>query len=150
MLAERIRRQQWQRLISGDVLQFSGSRSRFAIGCPDRELEQRCHECKISPTGPLPGAGELPELAAGELESGVLSEYTHWLDALAAAGLDSDRRSLRLVINHFHWRLFEASLELEFELPAGAFATSVLREIGDFRDAGREINGSTPKDFQHV
>jgi tRNA pseudouridine13 synthase len=44
--------------------------------------------------------------------------------------MDQERRPLRLLPKDLRWRwLAEDALELSFELPAGAYATVVVREI---------------------
>jgi tRNA pseudouridine13 synthase len=58
-----------------------------------------------------------------------------WCQGLAEAGLVQERRSLRLPIGAPVWSWPEPDcLELSFSLPAGAYATSVLREL--VRDGG--------------
>jgi tRNA pseudouridine13 synthase len=49
---------------------------------------------------------------------------------VAAARMDQERRPLRLLPRDFKWRwLDDNGLELAFELPAGAYATVVVREL---------------------
>jgi tRNA pseudouridine13 synthase len=44
--------------------------------------------------------------------------------------MDQERRPLRLLPKDLNWRwLDDTSLELVFELPAGAYATVVVREL---------------------
>jgi tRNA pseudouridine13 synthase len=44
--------------------------------------------------------------------------------------MDQERRPLRLMPKDLKWRwLDDAVLELSFELPAGAYATVVVREL---------------------
>jgi tRNA pseudouridine13 synthase len=50
---------------------------------------------------------------------------------LEAAGLEQERRPLRTRVRELTWRLDSEMLELAFGLPAGAYATSVLREVVD-------------------
>ena len=54
---------------------------------------------------------------------------------LEQAGLNQERRALRLRPAGLSWRWIEAAegaaLELDFVLPAGAYATVVLAELGD-------------------
>jgi tRNA pseudouridine13 synthase len=45
------------------------------------------------------------------------------------------RRSLALFPGSVHFGSSDDALELRFELPRGTFATSLLRELGEFRDA---------------
>jgi len=49
---------------------------------------------------------------------------------LAAAHMDQERRPLRLLPQNlrWHWQA-DDTLELSFELPAGAYATVVVREL---------------------
>jgi tRNA pseudouridine13 synthase len=44
--------------------------------------------------------------------------------------MDQERRALRLLPANLRWRwLDDTTLELSFELPAGAYATVVVREL---------------------
>jgi tRNA pseudouridine13 synthase len=53
-----------------------------------------------------------------------------WCDWLAKEGLKSARRALRVVPSGLDWQwLGENELKLSFQLPAGSYATSVLREL---------------------
>ena len=56
---------------------------------------------------------------------------------LVAARVDAERRALVLAVDDFQLTRADDDLIVSFELPAGAFATSVLRELGDFVDAMR-------------
>jgi tRNA pseudouridine13 synthase len=68
--------------------------------------------------------------ACRELEDTVLADYAGFLDGLAAAGLRQERRALRLPVSGLHWHWPQPDvLVLEFSLPAGSYATSVLREL---------------------
>jgi len=96
---------------------------------PDAELLRRCDEMDIHPTGTLAGDGS-PLLSSA-------SGHENWLAALKGARVKPARRSLRLRIADLDWSISEDSLLLEFALPRGAFATSVLREIADVEDAPR-------------
>jgi len=44
--------------------------------------------------------------------------------------MDQDRRALRLLPHDLKWRWLDArTLELVFDLPAGSYATVVVREL---------------------
>ena len=65
-----------------------------------------------------------------ELESSILNSYPNLAQGLIAAGVESDRRTLRVKVNDLNWQFIQEDiLELGFTLPAGSYATSVLREI---------------------
>jgi tRNA pseudouridine13 synthase len=48
---------------------------------------------------------------------------------LQRAGVDADRRSLRVLPAGLEWELDDTRLVLDFALPPGAYATAVLREL---------------------
>ena len=95
------------------------------------------------PSGPLWGRGLPPSTgAAGRLESEVATAHADVSDALEHVGLEQERRVLCVVPSDLSWALDGTDLTVEFVLPKGAYATSVLREVGVFRDAPRD--GRTP------
>ncbi|MGK0381792.1 MAG: tRNA pseudouridine13 synthase, partial [Flavobacteriales bacterium] len=49
-------------------------------------------------------------------------------------GLKQERRAINLFPNDLEWSLTNDTLKLSFSLPAGTFATSVLREVIDVKD----------------
>jgi tRNA pseudouridine13 synthase len=120
---------------------LDGSRSVFGPEPLDAALEQRLAAFDIHPTGPLWGRGDLRTTdAALALETNALTAD----DALAlragleAEGLKQERRALRLRPVEMTWRWRDDDvLEVGFVLPAGAYATVVLAELGDVHAAGR-------------
>lgn len=134
LLAERVRRGNWNRLVDGDLAMLDGSHSTFACSLPDGELDRRCDRFDIHPTGPLPGrtGGRGTRATAGAaaaIEAAVLGPHQSLVAALERAGVDADRRSLRAVPADLRWARDGSVLVLEFALPPGAYATSVLREL---------------------
>lgn len=115
----------------GEIFSLAGSRSWFGPEPLSDELAARLASHDIHPSGPLWGRGESPARdAAGELEQRVAALHPELAAGVADAGMDQERRALRLIPKDFAWRwLDETSLELSFELPAGAYATTVIREI---------------------
>ena len=129
VLAERVRHNSWDRLLGGEIVNLEGSGSVFAIESASAELERRCAELDLHPTGPLWGRGELrPRLDALALEEAVAGEYRPVTAALERMGLQHARRALRLRVEALEAHVGE-DLELTFRLGAGAFATAVLREL---------------------
>ncbi|AFJ01464.1 tRNA pseudouridine 13 synthase [Methylophaga frappieri] len=138
VLAERIRQDNWQQALPGDVMLLDGTRaSYFVCQGPDATIEQRLAKMDIHPTGPLWGAGESPvEHEAQILEQNVLADWSVWCQNLAELGLKQERRSLRLFPQNFQWQfLTENRLLIEFALPPGSYATAVLRELALITDA---------------
>ena len=108
-----------------------------------------CLEDETVPEGPLWGRGRVSAGApVVAFESDALSEHMDIASELEFAGLSQERRALQLVPEAFSWRLDQASgsapdtLWLQFFLPPGTYATSVLRELGRF--ARRSASESTP------
>jgi tRNA pseudouridine13 synthase len=141
VLASRVLRGDWQRLLPGEAVALDGRRSFFAAATIDETLEQRCRDFDVHPSGPLPGRGESPASGlALEVEREALAPHAGLVDWLAREGLEHERRSLRLPVREFDWR-FEGddALVLRFTLPRGTFATAVLHELlADAWDAGEE------------
>lgn len=132
VLSERVRRGDWDRLLDGEVAMLDGSHSSFVCQLPDADLEHRCTEFDLHPTGPLPGRGgraRQPERAAAAVEASVLAPFAPAVSGLDRAGVEADRRSLRVPLRDLAAEISGRDLLLEFSLPAGAYATSLLREL---------------------
>jgi tRNA pseudouridine13 synthase len=130
VLALRVRRGDWDRLLAGEAAMLDKSRSYFQAESLDAELERRCLSLDVHPSGPLWGAGPSPASAAAlEVEASATGEETELCGLLVAQGLKHERRSLRLRVEALDWQLEANSLRLRFELPRGTFATAVLHEL---------------------
>lgn len=131
VLAARVSAGTWALALAGEVLMLDGRHSRFLAEASTAELAERVARGELHPTGPLWGRGE-PE-SRGEcraLEASALAGCGAWLAALEAAGLEQDRRALRVLLPDLAWEwLPEGDLRLAFTLTSGAYATAVLREI---------------------
>ena len=131
VLSQRVNAATWNVPVDGDAMQLSGSHSYFIADSTDAELPGRARKKDIHPSGPLHGRGEPPVRGAcRQLEHDVLAAHADWCAGLEAAGLNQERRALRLMVQELGWRRTGAAdLLLEFSLPAGAYATCVLREL---------------------
>ncbi|WP_299773235.1 tRNA pseudouridine(13) synthase TruD [uncultured Pseudoteredinibacter sp.] len=82
------------------------------------------------PSGPMWGRGRLESSAAAlELEEALLALMQNWQERLEHLGLRQDRRLLAIRPVDFSWQFEDRDLCLEFKLPPGAYATSILREL---------------------
>lgn len=146
LLAVRVERADWDRLLPGEVLMLDGSRSVFRSEASDEALAARLVSGDVHPTGPLWGRGEL--MSQGEaraLEEQVAGEHTLLAGGLIQAGVDASRRALRLPVRDLHWQVPDAAtLIVEFFLPAGAYATAVLRELVNSGESGENDNAQDP------
>jgi len=139
VLAERVRRACWDHGLDGEVWMLDGSRSVFGPEPWSEDLAERWRRFDIHPTGPLWGRGELrSEGEARALEQAALAddEALALRAGLERAGLAQERRALRLRPQGLTWEWPEpGSLRIAFGLPPGAYATSVLAELGPVDNA---------------
>ncbi len=132
VLGARVSAGSWNRLLPGEIVNLTGSKSVFAAEGLDESLLGRCAGGDIGPTGPLCGAeGLLPRGEAEQVEKSALATLEDLTAKLAALGMRAERRALVLRPKDVAYRVDGGDLEIAFELPRGAFATSVLREIVD-------------------
>lgn len=134
VLARRI--ETLDRLMDGDVAWKHVNGACFRVESAVVE-QARCAAMEISPTGPIPGAKMTePQGAAGAMEAevcaalGVVPTTRRTPDGVS---LDGARRPLRVPLGECAVSAGSDAggefLRLEFSLPAGAYATSVVREI---------------------
>lgn len=134
VLAQRVADGTWDRALDGEVWMLAGSHAIFGPLPIDEDISTRLAAHAIHPTGPLWGAGELrSESAVRTLEESVADRWSDLAAGLAATDLKQERRTLRLqVADLAHSWIDEDSLQLDFSLPAGAYATTVLGELCDW------------------
>lgn len=140
VLAQRVRRGDWNRALDWDVWMLEGSRSVFGPEPVDDGLRARIEQGDIHPTGPLWGRGALrTQHAVQALEQAEADALPDVCRGLESAGLTQERRSLRLPLHELAWAWpDENTLQLAFLLPPGAYATTVLHALGDVTDAQRD------------
>lgn len=136
VLAARVADASWQRAIDGDVFQLDRRSAIFGPEAADELLRARIEAGEIHPTGPLWGQGELrSQGAAFALERAVVDRYPELAAGLIACGLEQQRRALRVRPQDLSWRWLDPhTLHITFALPAGAYATTLLRELANFAE----------------
>ncbi len=133
ILAERVASGRWNQGIAGDVFQLDFRGSLFGPEPIDDALRHRIDQGEIHPTGLLPGDGELRVTDdALAIEQVACAATADLCEGLRKARVEVARRALRLKPRDFDWRFEDDALVVAFELPAGAYATSVLREVVDW------------------
>jgi tRNA pseudouridine13 synthase len=134
-LAVRVEAGSWDAPLDGEVWMLDGSRSVFGPLPFDDALAARLAAFDIHPTAPLWGRGELRSTGAAaalELDALADQESLRLRAGLEAAGLKQERRATRLRPRGLAWEWIEpGTLELRFELPPGAYATTVLAELAE-------------------
>jgi tRNA pseudouridine13 synthase len=143
VLDHRVGAGSWNRALEGEVWMLAGSHSIFGPQAIDGMLLQRLEEFDIDPTGPMWGRGDLRSSAqVAELEQAIVATDEALALGLAGEGLRQERRSLRLrPVGLRHSWVEDRSLLLEFTLPSGAFATSVLRELCTYAGVMAPVSG---------
>ena len=139
VLAARVADGSWDRGLDGEVWMLAGSRSVFGPEPWSEALAQRLDAFDIHPSGPLWGRGA-PRCTGAclALESAALGdpEALALRDGLERAGLEQERRALRVQAEGLAWAwLDDASLQVAFSLPPGSYATAVLEQLGTLEDA---------------
>lgn len=130
VLAARLEDGSWARPLVGDVLQKADSGGLFV--CEDPAVDAaRVASFEVSVTGPMPG-GRVRPAPRGEpaaLEDRILAATGVGPERLAACpDAQGARRALRIRVEP-ELREEEDGVVLSFVLPAGSYATVLLREI---------------------
>jgi tRNA pseudouridine13 synthase len=78
------------------------------------------------------GDGKLhSDKAAKALEVDCVKQFPEIIRTLNSLGLKQERRAIRIVPQDFTWQIENKHLKMQFSLPAGCFATSIVRELLD-------------------
>jgi tRNA pseudouridine13 synthase len=132
ILSQRVKQGSWNQAQVGDVFMLNGTQSCFADD-GDPSLVTRTNAQDLHPTGALWGKGQLLTTADIEiLEQQIAAEFNDLTTGLIKYGLKQERRALRLPVDQFDYTFDGNIMRLSFTLPAGSFATVVLRELGVF------------------
>ncbi len=132
ILSERVTAGAWNRRVDGDVFMLDG-RSACFTDDGSQELDQRLEQGEIHPTAVLWGDGEsMARQDCLELELSVVERYPVFKQGLIDARVDQQRRSMRLMVRDLVCAPEGGDIVLDFGLPAGAYATMVLRELVDY------------------
>lgn len=130
ILAERVAAQTWLTALAGDVFKLDNSNSHFHAASVEAELQQRLDSGDIHATGALYGKGDA-EVTGQVLaqEQAIIAAHPELAAGLLKADVEHDRRALRVLPQDLSWQIDSDSLSLSFRLPAGSYATGLLREI---------------------
>ena len=156
VLAARVRDGAWDRLEAGDIANLDGRGSIFPVDAIDSTLTERVAQLDIHPTGPLWGRGApATNQRVSELETYIAGEFPQACVLTAEAGMDQERRALRLAVRELTWHrepdaketnasaidanaVGSSAIVFRFRLTRGSFATTVLRELIDSDALGDE------------
>jgi tRNA pseudouridine13 synthase len=120
----------------GDVMQLAGSHSFFCAAQIDADINQRLAQRDIFLSAPLWGKGAIASQdEALQFEQSLAGQHITVAKTLEELGLKQERRAINLFPNNLEWSLANDTLNLSFSLPAGTFATAVLRELVDLQES---------------
>jgi tRNA pseudouridine13 synthase len=133
IVSHRVLAGSWNKRVRGDVFMLDG-RSACFTDDESSELAQRIERGEIHPTAVLWGAGESMTTAECEvIESAVVDQYPDFKQGLIDARVQRQRRAMRLMVRDIDCSYQAPDLLLSFSLPAGSYATMVLRELVSLR-----------------
>lgn len=117
-------------LLDGDRAMLSGSNSHFAVDSVDDTLRARCQSGDIAPGGWLAGKGDAHlHGEAGAIRKHILDTHADTVHYLARHSED-DWRPMWLHARAFTWQWQnDSTLALDFRLPAGAYATTLVESV---------------------
>lgn len=139
----------WNRALPGELLiSPHGGRALRLADVPDAEEAIRTGQ--LSPSGPLCGARTpQPEAEALAVEADALANNQGDIDLLTRWKTlgEGGRRALRLLPVELQVQLLEdaTQLQVQFTLPSGAYATTVLDAVCELEDATRKENRADPE-----
>ncbi len=120
------------KVLAGDALQLTGRGSWFVAEAAELEsLQQRVDNNELRVTAPLPGSGEWGTREdALAFEQNSLASEAALIALMDRERVDAARRAMLVIPRDLRWEWQDdATLEMNFWLPAGSFATSVVREL---------------------
>lgn len=133
LVSTRITKQLFKTLLNGDILQLNDRGSWFIANEQELpELQQRVNQGELNITAVMVGDNAFNTLYdALAFEKNFIEEnWLSFMPLFKQERIESARRSILLRPKQLVWQwLDNANLQLSFWLPAGSYATSVLREL---------------------
>ncbi|MCE9798846.1 tRNA pseudouridine(13) synthase TruD [Raoultella ornithinolytica] len=128
----RLKKPEFNQVVDGDALQLTGRGSWFVATPEERaQLQERVDNRELMITAALPGSGEWgSQREALAAEQAAVAEETQLQALLVREKVEAARRAMLLYPQQMSWNWWDdVTVELRFWLPAGSFATSVVREL---------------------
>ncbi|WP_109078253.1 tRNA pseudouridine(13) synthase TruD [Aggregatibacter kilianii] len=128
IVAKRIELGLAQQVLVGDVLQLNGSHSWFVADASDdlAQLQQRLAQQDILLTAPLIGD---EAKSAVDFENDIFAQHQALFDLMRQERMKAARRPILMQPQQFQWQFEPNGLRLKFYLPAGSYATALVREL---------------------
>ena len=132
IVSERLKKPDANQVVVGDALQLAGRGSWFVATAEEMaDVQSRVDAKTLMITAALPGTGDWgtqgDALAA---EQAAVAEAQELQSLLVREKVEAARRAMLLYPQQLSWNWWDdVTVELRFWLPAGSFATSVVREL---------------------
>lgn len=132
-LSQRLSAGYFSSAMNGDTMMLAGTNSFFCADNIDDEITTRLNVRDISLSAPLWGKGANKSSGAAlSFETSISEQYQDVCNTLESLNLKQERRAIVLLPTDLSWQWEGNDLFINFSLPPGCFATSVLRELGNF------------------
>jgi tRNA pseudouridine13 synthase len=149
IISQRIVQNVFAKVQQGDVLMLAGTQSVFHLDEVDDTIIQRFIDKDVDITATMWGAGELMTSDNPQAIEQCIGEKHHeFAQGLPRFGLKQERRRIRLIVQEANIEVLEneqkndntlSSVKVCFTLPAGSYATTVLRELIDYQDGTQRV-----------
>ena len=128
ILSKRMELNLAQQILVGDVLQLNGSHSWFVVGESEDlvQLQQRLAQQDVLLTAPLIGE---EEKSAVDFEHEIFAQHQALFALMRQERMKAARRPILMQPQQFQWQFEPNGLRLQFDLPAGSYATALIREL---------------------
>ncbi|MGX2950787.1 tRNA pseudouridine(13) synthase TruD [Ursidibacter sp. B-7004-1] len=129
VVADRIVSGTFKQVVENDIVQLAGSNSWFVAQADElASVNQRLVQGDVLLTAPLVGENSLQQTVS-EREKRIVSEQQLLLNLMAQERTNAARRPMFCVPSEFEWHFESEGLRLQFFLPAGSYATALVREL---------------------
>lgn len=144
LIAARVKEDKLNTPLLGDYLLGSNGQDFSYLAKKDLDsVLLRLKYGELTTSVPLWGRGEnQSQSLALEWEMSQLQPFQDWMVALEKAGMQQERRSAILKAQNLRWRWLDDGLEIRLSLPAGSYATSLLRELVIIRENNHDEDPS--------
>ena len=128
ILSKRMELDLAQQILVGDVLQLNGSHSWFVVDESEdlALLQQRLAQQDVLLTAPLIGE---EDKSAVDFENEIFAQHQALFALMRQERMKAARRPILMQPQHFQWQFEPNGLRLQFALPAGGYATALIREL---------------------
>ncbi|MDY3123153.1 MAG: tRNA pseudouridine(13) synthase TruD [[Actinobacillus] rossii] len=128
VISERVKLGLATQILPNDILQLKGTHSWFKADQNEdlNALQVRLENRDILLTAPLIGE---TEQNSNDIETQIVAQYQALRDLMKQERLKPARRPLLMQAENFSWQFEPAGLRLKFYLPAGSYATALVREL---------------------